>query len=108
MYLRTVEQAWRMPNFTSNSKAMRSSPYSGWSEDIRRMNSMCSPGIGGLPGLPCDSLDQNSGNFLFLHRTTVSGLTRINSDVQSLQILESNDQKSRSVLLSSGFFDLRL
>jgi hypothetical protein len=29
MYFLTVEQAWLMPNFTSNFKAMRSSPYSG-------------------------------------------------------------------------------
>jgi hypothetical protein len=29
MYFLTVEQAWQMANFISNSKAMRSSPYSG-------------------------------------------------------------------------------
>jgi TonB family protein len=28
MYRRTDEQAWRIPNFTSSSNAMRSSPYS--------------------------------------------------------------------------------
>ena len=68
---------------------------------------MCSLGIAGLPDLPWDFLRQNSRNFLSLHRTTVSGLTRISSDVQSLQILDSNDQNSRSLLLSIGFFDLR-
>ena len=70
------------------------------------MKSMCSLGIAGLPDLPWDFLRQNSRNFLSLHRTTVSGLTRISSDVQSLQILDSNDQNSRSLLLSIGFFDL--
>jgi hypothetical protein len=29
IYLRTVELAWRIANFTSNSKAIRSSLYSG-------------------------------------------------------------------------------
>ncbi len=72
------------------------------------MKSMCSSGIAGLPGLFWDFLRKNSRNFLSLHRITVSGLTRINSDLQSLQILESNDQNSRSLFLSMGFFDLRL
>jgi len=72
------------------------------------MKSMCSLGIAGLPDLPWDFLRQNSRNFLSLHRITVSGLTRISSDVQSLQVLDSNDQNSRSLFLSIGFFDLRL
>ena len=29
IYLRTVEEAWRIPNFSFNSRAMRSSPYLG-------------------------------------------------------------------------------
>ena len=69
---------------------------------------MCSLGIAGLPDLPWDFLHQNSRNFLSLHRITVSGLTRISSDVQSIQIFDSNDQNSRSLFLSIGFFDLRL
>jgi len=108
MYLRTVELAWRIPNFTSNSSAMRSSPYPGRSEDIRRMKSTRSLGIAGLPDLPWDLLHQNSRNFLSLHRITVSGLARISSDAQSLHILHSNDQNSRSLFLSIGLFDLRL
>ena len=72
------------------------------------MKSMCSLGMAGLPDLPRDFPRQNSRNFLSLHRITVSGLTRINSDAQSLQIFESKDQNSRSPFLSTGFFDLRL
>jgi hypothetical protein len=69
---------------------------------------MCSFAIAGLPDLPWDFLHQKSRNFLSLHRITVSGLTRISSHVQSLQILDSNDQNSRSLFLSIGFFDMRL
>src|SRR5512136_2360100 len=72
------------------------------------MKSMCSLGIAGLPDLPWDFLHQNWQNFLFRHRITVSGLTRISSDVQSPQIFESNSQNSLSLFLSSGFFDLCL
>ena len=46
--------------------------------------------------------------FLFLYRITVSGLTRISSEVQSLQILDTDDQNSRSWFLNRGFFNLRL
>ena len=72
------------------------------------MNSICSLGIAGLPDLPWDFLRQNSRNFLFLHRITVSGLTRISSEGQSFQTLESNDQNSRSLFVNFGFFSLRL
>ena len=72
------------------------------------MNSMCSLGIAGLPVLPWDLLRQNSRNFFFLHRITVSGRTRISSEGQPLQILESNDQNRRSLFLNLGFFVLRL
>lgn len=72
------------------------------------MKSMCSLGIAGLPGLFCDFRRQNSRNFLSRHRITVSGFTRINSDLQPLQIFESNDQNRRSLFLSKGFFKLRL
>jgi len=71
------------------------------------MKLMCSFAIAGLPDLPWDFLRQKSRNFLSLHRITVSGLTRISSDVQSLQIFDSNYQNSRSRFLSIGFFDLR-
>jgi hypothetical protein len=64
---------------------------------------MCSLGIAGLPVLPWDFLRQNSRNFVFLHRITVSGLTRISSERQSFQILESNDQNRRSLFLNLGF-----
>jgi hypothetical protein len=59
-------------------------------------------------GRAWDFLRQNSRNSLSLHRVTVSGLTRISSDLQSLQTFESNDQNRRSLFLSRGFFDLRL
>ncbi len=72
------------------------------------MKSMCSLGIAGLPDLPWDFFRQNSRNFLFLHLITVSGFTRISSDAQSLQTFDSNDQNSRSLFLSLGFFSLRL
>jgi len=72
------------------------------------MKSTRSLGIAGLPDLPWDLLHQNSRNFLSLHRITVSGLARISSDAQSLHILHSNDQNSRSLFLSIGLFDLRL
>jgi hypothetical protein len=38
-------------------------------------------GIDDLPNLPWDFRRQNSRNFLSLHRITVSGLTRISSDL---------------------------
>ncbi len=69
---------------------------------------MCSLGMAGLPGLFWDFLRQNSQNFLSRHRITVSGFARINSDLQSLQILESNNQNSWSLFLSNGFLILRL
>ena len=72
------------------------------------MNSMCSLGMAGLPGLFRDFFRQNSRNFLSRHRITVSGFTRINSDFQSFQTVERKDQNSRSLFLSKGFFDLRL
>jgi hypothetical protein len=62
----------------------------------------------GLPNLPWDFLRQNARNFLFLHLITVSGVTMISSDAQSLQTFESNDQNNRSLLRSLGFFVLRL
>jgi hypothetical protein len=70
------------------------------------MKSVCSFAIAGLPDMPWDFLRQNSRNFLSLRRITVSGLTRISSGVQSLQILERNDQNSRSLFLSTGLFRL--
>jgi len=72
------------------------------------MKSMCSLGIAVLPDLPCDFLHQKSRNFLSLHRITVSGLTRISSDVQSFQILDSNDQGSQPLFHSIGFVGLRM
>ena len=72
------------------------------------MNSICLLGMVGLPGFCCDFLRQHSRNFLFLHRITVSGLTRINSERQSFQALEMRNQNSRSRLFNLGFFALRL
>jgi len=72
------------------------------------MKSMCSLGMAALPGLFWDFFRQNSRNFLSRHRITVSGFTRINSDLQSLQIFESSDQNRRLLFLSQGFFHLRL
>ncbi len=72
------------------------------------MKSTCSLGIAGLPNLPCDLFLQNSRNFLFLHRITVSGLTRTILVAQPPQTLESNDQNSLSLFLSRDFFALRL
>ena len=87
---------------------MRFSPYSGWSDEMRRMNSMCLLGMAGLPILLCDFLHQNSRNFRFLYRITVSGLTRISSDRHSFQTLETTDQNSRFRLFNLGFLALRL
>lgn len=67
---------------------------------------MCFLGMAGLPTL-FDCLRQNSRNFRFLHRITVSGRTRINSERQSFQTLEIKDQKSRSLSFSRGFLALR-
>ena len=72
------------------------------------MKSMCFLGMAGRPTLLCDFLHQNSRNFRFLHRITVSGLTRISSDRQSLHTLEMTNQNSRSLLFNLGFFALRL
>ena len=69
---------------------------------------MCFLGMAGLPiGLP-DFLRQNSRNFRFLHRIPVSGLTRINSERQSCQTLETRHRKSRSRSFNRGFLALRL
>ena len=51
---RIVLGQWSTSSFSFNSKAMRSSPHSGCSAEMRRMNSMCCFGIRGLPGLPFD------------------------------------------------------
>jgi hypothetical protein len=75
---------------------------------IHRMKSMCSLAMAGLPDLPWDFPRQNSRNFQSLHRITVSGFTRISSDLQSRQIFETKDQNSLSLFLNIGFFDLRL
>ena len=58
------------------------------------MNAMCFPGMAGLPVLPWDLLRQNSRNFLFLHRITVSGFTMISSVAQSLQTFESSEREN--------------
>jgi hypothetical protein len=54
-----------------------------------------------------DYFRQNSQNFLFFHRITVSGLTSISSENQSFRILESTDQNRRQLDLNLGFFALR-
>ena len=72
------------------------------------MNSMCFPGMAGLPIMLPDFFRQNSRNFRFLHRFTVSGLTKVNSDRQSFHTLEMTNQNSRSLLFNFGFFALRL
>ncbi len=72
------------------------------------MNAMCSLAIVGLPDFPCDFFRQNSRNFRFLHRITVSGFTKISSEAQSFQILDGSDQIRRSLFRSVGFLDLRL
>ena len=58
MYLRTVASETVMPNSTSNSSAMRSSPYSGGSLEMQRMKLLCCLGLDGLPGF--DLRCQNS------------------------------------------------
>jgi hypothetical protein len=62
----------------------------------------------GLPGLPLDFIRQKSRNFFFLHRITLSGLMRISLDVQFLQSLDSNNQKSRFSFFDTGFLEFRL
>ena len=49
MYRRTVLGLCSMPNLSLSSRAMRSSPHSGWSVEIRLMKRMCSQGIRGRP-----------------------------------------------------------
>ena len=51
MYFRTVRGETRIPSFTSNSLAIRSSPQSGFSVAIRRMSRCSSDGIRGRPAL---------------------------------------------------------
>ena len=62
----------------------------------------------GLPIVLPDFFRQNSRNFRFLHRITVSGRTRINSERQSFHTLEMPNQNSRSLFFNLGFFALRL
>ena len=63
---------------------------------------MCFLGMAGLPIVLPDFFRQNSRNFRFLHRITVPGLTRTNSERQSFQTLETRDQKSRSRSFNRG------
>jgi hypothetical protein len=51
MYFRTVRGETPIPNLTSHSLAMRSSPQSGFSVAIRRIRARSSSGIGGRPSL---------------------------------------------------------
>jgi hypothetical protein len=77
-------------------------------DDIRRMKSMCSPGMDGLPGQSRDFRRQNSLGFLCFQRMIVSGFTLNSSDLNFFQTLEIKAQNSLSRFHPIAFFDLRL
>jgi len=59
MKLRIVPVLWSTPSFSFISRAIRSSPQLGLSDEMRRMNSMWRRGIRGRPGFPFDLHRQN-------------------------------------------------
>ena len=81
MYFRTVRGETRMPSFSSNSLAMRSSPQSGFSVAMRRISWRSSSGIGGRPGR--DLKRQNRRQPARCQRISVSGRTTTRASRQS-------------------------
>jgi hypothetical protein len=73
-YFPTVRGDTRIPSFSCNSLAIRSSPQIGLSSAISRINCRRSLGKRGLP-IGLDFQRQNSRNPLCCHRMSVSGFT---------------------------------
>jgi hypothetical protein len=92
MYLRTVRGETRKPSFSSNSLAiLSSSPHSGFSVAMRRINWRSSSGIDGRPGL---DLQRHRRQLARCQRINVSGRTTTNAPRQS-NIRESNASDTR-------------
>jgi hypothetical protein len=77
-YFRTVRGETRIPSFSFNSFAMRSSPQIGFSAAIFQIRSRRSLGKRGLP-VGLDFQRQKSRNPLRCQRSSVSGFTLINA-----------------------------
>jgi hypothetical protein len=73
MYFRTVRGEICIPNFTNNSLAIRSSPHTGFSQAILRIDTRNSTGILGRPAR--DFHLQNKLQPVHCHRIIVFGST---------------------------------
>ena len=87
MYLRTVRGETRIFSFTSSSLAMRSSPHSGFSCAILRINARNSTGFGGRPVLHL--YRQKRRHPSRCQRKMVAGRTRITASRQSKSLVNS-------------------
>ena len=87
MYLRTVRGETRIFSFTSSSLAIRSSPHSGFSCAILRINARNSAGIGGRPALHLPR--QKSCHPSRCQRIMVAGQTRTTASRQSKSLVNS-------------------
>ena len=92
MYFRTVRDETRIPNLTSNSLAIRSSPQSEFSMAIRRIRARSSGGIGGRPDLHFHRQKMRQPSRC--QRTIVDGRT-ITIASHKLKSLENTDRQTR-------------
>jgi hypothetical protein len=96
-YLFTVRADTRIPSFSSNSLAMRSSPhYEGFSFAIRRINARNSAEIGGRPRR--DFMRQNNFQPARCQRISVSGRTTVSAPRQS----KSCDSRVRAIRVAGS------
>ena len=105
MYRRIVLPEWLIPNLAASSSAILSSPYSGWSVDMRLMKLMCFHGIRGRPGL--DLLRHRALSPVFAQPMTFAGFTMESGRAQSDQIVRKRARKIRSPRWSEGRFVTR-
>ena len=87
MYLRTVRGETRIFSFTNSSLAIRSSPHSGFSCAIPRINARNSAGIGGRPALHLPR--QKSRHPSRCQRIMVAGRTRTTASRQTNSLVNS-------------------
>ena len=99
----TVRSEMSKPSLSS-SPWMRGAPHLGFSATMRKISSRISLLIGFLPTAfrAREIQRQYSRNPARCHRTTVSGVTRINGRFQPDQTFRKTTQNSRSTELSRG------
>ena len=105
-YFPTVRGETRIPSFSCNSLAMRSSPQVGFSAAISRIRSRRFLGKRGLP-VGFDFQRQKSRNPLRCQRMSVSGLTFTSASAPLEHSAQSRHQPASGIVGPSGF-DLAL